>query len=123
MSQANAKPGGPVGRCRFQLVSGRAKTCRDNTRYQATAVPNSANVSSTRNATGAPSRAVTGASGNASPQIDVFAMRLTPAGAFIRSVQNGSDTARPLLSTIVGAVEFSGTVPVSTSECGPAVKV
>jgi hypothetical protein len=38
-------------------------------------------------------------------------------------VQKGSETDRPLLNTIVGAVELSGTVPVSTSECGPAVNV
>lgn len=55
---------------------------RRSSAYQAVAVPARQQTTATQNATCEPNSSVTGASGTPRPSTDVFAIRLTPSGAF-----------------------------------------
>jgi len=81
--QAAAVPGTLM---RWGLVIG-------NSAYQAVAVPARQPTTATQNATCEPNSIVTGVSGTPSPSTEVFAIRLTPYGAFRAALKSGFSPA------------------------------
>src|SRR5574340_632853 len=63
--------------------------CRCSTQYQAMAVPARPAVRARVNVAAGPNSSVIGASGMLTPNIAVFPIRLTPSGAFCRSLLSG----------------------------------
>ena len=75
----------PASAMRRPASPGRARTTwRENTQYQANAVPDRLSVNAVARATGAPNSSVTGVSSSPMTVTPVFAATLTPSGAFIR---------------------------------------
>ena len=62
---------------------------RRSSTYQATAVPARQQTTATQNATCEPKSRVTGVSGTPRPSTEVFAIRLTPSGAFNPVLKSG----------------------------------